>query len=193
MVKQRKRNARAYKDSIRIRFTVPQFFFVHAHCECLGSLLLKKPTCPDLTALLKVIPMFRTAHHLVRITLRLIKWRQFSPVAWKGVIKASFKVQMLLNSNFDNSTRLKSTKRSFQTKIAPLLSFWDETRTVIPFFYLCFVLVMATRKIYIKEKKVRTVEADRGINLQSCDLLAPWKPRLISVGKEIFTRLELIL
>ena len=82
---------------------------------------------------------------------------------------------MLLNSNFDNSTRLKRcrTKRSFQTKIVPLLSFWDETRTVIPFFYLRFVLVMATRKIYIKEKKVSRVEADRGINLQSCDLLVP--------------------
>jgi len=36
-------------------------------------------------------------------------------------------------------------------------------------------------------------EADRGINLQLCDLLVPRKPRLISAGKDIFTKLELIL
>ena len=36
-------------------------------------------------------------------------------------------------------------------------------------------------------------ETDRGINLQSFDLLVPRKPRIISAGKEIFAKLELIL
>ena len=36
-------------------------------------------------------------------------------------------------------------------------------------------------------------EADRGIHLQFCDLLVPLKPKLISAGKEIFTKLELFL
>ena len=36
-------------------------------------------------------------------------------------------------------------------------------------------------------------EADRGINLKSCDLLVSRKPRLISDGKKIFTKMELIL
>ena len=39
-----------------------------------------------------------------------------------------------------------------------LSSFCDETRKVIPLFYLCFLLVMATPKIYSKEKKTWIVE-----------------------------------
>ena len=48
-------------------------------------------------------------------------------------------------------------KCPFEAGIAPLLSLCKETRTVIPLFYW-FLLVMATRKIYVKEKKIWLVE-----------------------------------
>ena len=48
-------------------------------------------------------------------------------------------------------------KCPFEAGIAPLLSLCKETRTVIPLFYW-FLLVIATRKIYVKEKKIWLVE-----------------------------------
>ena len=42
--------------------------------------------------------------------------------------------------------------------IAPLLSLCKETRTVIPLFYWFLLVNMATRKIYVKEKKIWLVE-----------------------------------
>ena len=52
-----------------------------------------------------------------------------------------------------NSPQSLRARRSFEAEIVPLLSHCDEARTVIPHFYKCFMLVMASQKIYIKEKK----------------------------------------
>ena len=68
------------------------------------------------------------------------------------------------NSDCDNSFRLQKvlnlpqsprTKWSFEAEIVPLLSFYNE---VTHLFYWCFLLFMATRKIYFKEKKIWVVE-----------------------------------
>ena len=52
-----------------------------------------------------------------------------------------------------NSSQSLGAKRLFKAEIVPLLSHCDEARTVTPHFYKCFMLVMASQKIYIKEKK----------------------------------------
>ena len=52
-----------------------------------------------------------------------------------------------------NSSQSLRSRRSFEAEIVPFLSHCDEARTVIPHFYKCFMLVMASQKIYIKEKK----------------------------------------
>ena len=48
---------------------------------------------------------------------------------------------------------IPSGKLSFEAKIVPWLSFCCETRLVTPLFYLYFSLIMATQKVYLKEKK----------------------------------------
>ena len=85
-------------------------------------------------------------------------------VAKKEVTKVSIVVPMLLIPILMtnglkgclswNSPLSPRANLSFEAKIVPLLSFCDETRTVTPHqFYLCFLLVIASQKIYIKQKK----------------------------------------
>ena len=84
-------------------------------------------------------------------------------VAKKEVPKAPIVVPMLLMAILMtnrlkgclswNSSLSPRANLSFEAKIVPLLSFCDETGTVTPHFYLWFLLVIATQKIYIKEKK----------------------------------------
>ena len=53
-----------------------------------------------------------------------------------------------------NSSQSLGAKRSFEAEIVPLLSHYDETRTVTPHFYKCFMPFMASQKICIKEKNL---------------------------------------
>ena len=47
-----------------------------------------------------------------------------------------------------------SRKMSFEAEIVPLLSFCDETKTFIPFFYLCFLLAMSTQKYILRRENL---------------------------------------
>ena len=82
----------------------------------------------------------------------------------RGTNFAPFSNANSLHRNIDNSTRLKRclswnlpqsprSKWLFKVEIVLLLSFC-ETWTVIPIFYLCFLLFMATKNIYIQEKSL---------------------------------------
>ena len=64
-----------------------------------------------------------------------------------------FNSAVIANSRMDYSPLSLSVKRSFEAEIVPLFSHCDEARTLTPHFYQCSSLVMASQKIYIKEKK----------------------------------------
>ena len=87
----------------------------------------------------------------------------------RGTNFAPFSNANSLHSNIDNSTRLKKclslnlpqssrSKWLFKVEIVLLLSFCDETRTVSPLFYLCFLLFTATKNTYIFRRKIWIVE-----------------------------------
>ena len=111
----------------------------------------------------KVIPLFWTALYLVRIT----DFKGGGDFHWwpkKEVTKAPFAVPMLFNSDFEDS--------KFVLKLAPVslrkTIIWSRNCPFVvvlrsnedgePHFYLWFLLVMATQKIYIKEIKIWAVE-----------------------------------
>ena len=87
----------------------------------------------------------------------------------RGTNFAPFSNANSLHSNIDNSTRLKKclswnlpqssrSKWLFKVEIVLLLSFCDETRTVSPLFYLCFLPFTATKNTCIFRRKIWIVE-----------------------------------
>ena len=113
----------------------------------------------------KVIPLFCTAHHLLRIALRLQRWRWFSPVGSpKRGNGGPFCIPNPLNSDFDNSTGLKGVcleahpspiahNPNLKTKLSlspVVLLLWNENGDPTP-FYVFFTRYGHTKTISKEE------------------------------------------
>ena len=69
---------------------------------------------------------------------------------------APLRARAPLESYAPSSPRPSSLSQNDHLELAniPLLSFCDETRTVTPRFYMCFLLVMATQKYIFRRENL---------------------------------------
>ena len=75
--------------------------------------------------------------------------------ATKGALKSGIKIAILITLPGEKGLETRPSPLAQNERLKPklslLLTFCEETRTVIPFFICVFLLAMATQKVYIKE------------------------------------------